>query len=229
MTHQVGKPSVPETADLTQSPLLAIENLGRRVGDRWIWEGVNFQVWPGDRLAIAGRSGAGKSLLLRAIACLDPIQSGQILYQNRSVSSWFMPHYRSQIVYLHQRPALLEGTVESNLHAVYQLTTHRHKAYNRQQILDYLEVLGRTADFLERPIAALSGGEAQIVAFLRVLQVSPQILLFDEPTASLDPQTVDRVEALVKTWIAEDPQRAYLWTSHAPEQLERMTEGKVNL
>jgi putative ABC transport system ATP-binding protein len=206
-----------------------VQNLGRRIEQQWIWSDLSFQLFPGERVAVVGASGSGKSLLLRALAGLDPIQTGQITFQGQPLESWFVPNYRSQIIYLHQRPALWEGSVEQNLQRVYQLAVHRNQIYNRQLILDYLHILHKPTDFLQRPIRAISGGEGQIVAFLRALQLSPSILLLDEPTASLDTETAQSLEALVTVWQNEDPRRVYLWTSHDPKQLERITNRQITL
>lgn len=215
--------------DDVNNPILVVQNLGRKVEKNWIWNHLSFQVFPGERVAVLGVSGSGKSLLLRALAGLDPIQAGQIIFQGQPMKSWFMPSYRSQIIYLHQRPALWEGTVEQNLQRVYKLAVRQNQVYNRQLILDYLHILHKPADFLQRPIKAISGGEAQIVAFLRALQLSPSVLLLDEPTASLDTETAQSLEALVAVWQNADPLRTYLWTSHDPKQLERITNRQITL
>lgn len=212
--------------------MLVIQDLGRQVQGKWIWKHLNFELHQGERCAIAGEAGAGKTLLLRAIATLDPIQAGTITFQSKNVSDWFIPRYRTQVLYLHQRPALLEGTVEQNLQAIYKMAVHRsldRYDVQKDRILEYLSVLGRSTDFLDRPIHALSGGEAQIAAFLRALLCSPTVLLFDEPTASLDAQTARRFESLVHRWQQEDQTRSYFWTSHASEQLARMTDRRLTL
>jgi len=212
--------------------MLVIQDLGRQIQGRWVWKQINFELYPGERCAIAGEAGAGKTLLLRAIAALDPVQSGTIALQGKSLSDWFIPHYRTQVLYLHQRPALLEGTVEQNLQAIYRMAVRRSPDRYRDQrprILEYLSILGRSPDFLDHPTHALSGGEGQIAAFLRALLCSPTVMLFDEPTASLDAQTEQRFEALVRLWQQENPVRSYFWTSHNPEQLERMTDRRLTL
>jgi putative ABC transport system ATP-binding protein len=143
--------------------VLQIRDLGRKIQDQWIWQQLSFDMQAGERWAVVGPAGAGKSLLLRSIAALDPVQVGQITFQGKPLTDWFMPHYRTQVLYLHKRPALLEGTVEQNLQRLERLQTHRHLpnyATQRPRILSYLEQLGRRDDFLHRPVAALSGGEA---------------------------------------------------------------------
>ncbi|NDJ17289.1 ABC transporter ATP-binding protein [Myxacorys almedinensis] len=211
------------------APLLSIQRLSRRIQSGWIWQDIDFEVWAGDRIAVVGPSGGGKSLLLRAIAGLDSVQAGQIVFDGKPLTQWFLPRYRTQVLYLHQRPALLEGTVEMNLRSVYQFAAHQDKTYDRQPILNDLKQFGRTDAFLERPIAALSGGEAQIVAFLRALQLAPDVLLLDEPTASLDAETATQLEALVERWHATNPHRAYLWVSHDPQQVARISDRQIYL
>ncbi|MEM9482054.1 MAG: ATP-binding cassette domain-containing protein [Cyanobacteria bacterium P01_F01_bin.116] len=210
-------------------PVLSTANIGRRFQSSWIWQNVSFELFAGDRLAIVGPSGAGKSLLLRALAGLDPIQAGEIAFQNKTLSSLTMPDFRSQVMYLHQKPALLEGTVESNLQQIYQLAVHRNKTYDRAQILEYLSILERSETFLERSNEQLSGGEQQIVACLRSLQLSPQILLLDEPTASLDNSATQQLETLIAQWQQENSSRACIWTSHDLTQIERVTNKQMAL
>jgi putative ABC transport system ATP-binding protein len=212
--------------------LLQIQDLGRNIQGRWIWQQLNLTVQPGERWAITGPAGVGKSLLLRAIAALDPVQAGQVLFQGKPLTASSIPHYRTQVLYLHQRPALLEGTVEQNLQFLDHLKTHRHlPTYKIQkpQVIDHLEHLGRTADFLQRPVAALSGGEAQIAAFLRALCCKPTLLLLDEPTASLDAATTEQFEQLLHRWQQQDSQRAYLLVSHDLQQRQRLSEQQLVL
>jgi putative ABC transport system ATP-binding protein len=219
----------PELVSTQQEPTLILQNLSRQVQNRWLWQALNLEIYPGDRIAIKGASGVGKSLLLRTIAGLEPLQTGQILFQGQSLAMLSMPDYRAKVMYLHQRPALLEGTVEDNLKVPFQLKIHRQQRYNRDLILTYLTQLDRPISFLETPSQALSGGEMQIVALLRSLQLSPQILLQDEPTASLDDQTTLQVEFLLTQWQAADPQRILIWVSHNVVQLKRVCDRWMEL
>ena len=206
-------------------PLLMACGLGRRKpgsGD-WLLSGICFELHAGDRLAIIGPSGAGKTVLLRAIAMLDPIEEGTIHVRGRAIPREAIPMYRSEVIYLHQRPALLDGSVATNLEHPYSLKVHRMKRFDRARIVDLLGGLGRDEVFLDDSSRDLSGGEAQIVALLRAIQLDPAVLLLDEPTASLDQGAARAIEGLIGRWLEEDSEdRAVVWISHDPAQARRV-------
>jgi putative ABC transport system ATP-binding protein len=185
--------------------------------------GICIELRAGDRLAIIGPSGAGKTVLLRAIAMLDPIEEGTIHLRGRAIPPDAIPQYRSEVVYLHQRPALLDGSVATNLEHPYSLKVHRTKRFDRDRIVALLGGLGRDEGFLDKSGRDLSGGEAQIVALLRAIQLDPAVLLLDEPTASLDQGAARAIEGLAGRWLEEDSGgRAVVWISHDPEQARRV-------
>jgi putative ABC transport system ATP-binding protein len=209
-------------------------NLGRH--DRksgsggWLIRGVSVAVGFGERLGVLGPSGAGKTVLLRAIALLDPLDEGSIRWDGRDVRGEAAPDYRKRVIYLHQRPALLEGTVDDNLRHPYTLRAHRDRAFDRRLAEDLLARLGREPGFLAKSSRDLSGGESQLVGLIRALQLEPAVLLLDEPTASLDPATTRAVEGLLDDWLAAEPdRRALVWVSHDADQARRMTGRRVHL
>jgi putative ABC transport system ATP-binding protein len=192
--------------------------------------GVCFDVRPGDRLAVTGPSGSGKTVLLRALALLDPLDEGSIEWQGRSLSGAAIPAYRKQVAYLHQRPALFEGTVEDNLAYPFTLESHRGKRFDRERVVGILETLNRDGSFLDKASRDLSGGEAQLVALIRCLQLDPVMLLLDEPTASLDIATSEAVEGILYRWQLEVPlKRATIWVSHDLEQARRMSSRRLQM
>lgn len=210
------------------SPIFQVANLSCRVGERILWQDVHFGLFSGDVLGLISPSGTGKTLLLRQLGLLDRHKTGQIQLRGQLPSQWTIPIYRTKVIYLPQRPTIFPGTGLDNLRQPFGLGVHRQQSFNLPQVELWLKELGRGLDFLARPGTQLSGGEAQILALLRALQLEPDILLLDEPTASLDPVTTTQVEQLLEQWLQE-PGKACLFTSHDPQQMERFGHQQLDL
>lgn len=226
-----GQAHSARVTDLSDAALRVIK-IGRRdpKNGNWLIRDVTFSVNAGDRLGVLGPSGAGKTVLLRAMALLDPMDAGTIFYQGEAVVGDEVPRYRSQVIYLHQKPALHEGTVEDNLRQPFALKAHQGHRFDRGRAADLLASLGRDPAFLEKSSRDLSGGEAQIAALVRAIQLEPTMLLLDEPTASLDPETAQAVEAALAGWLAaRATERALVWVGHDRDQTLRMTARTISL
>ncbi len=212
--------------------MLEARHLGRRHpdGKRWLVEDVSLTLAAGDRLVVAGPSGSGKTLLLRCLALLDPLESGEVYWHGERVRHDRVPHYRREVIYLHQRAALLEHSVEQALRKPFALAVHRGRTFNPDRVLEWLAHLGRDRSFLAKATRDLSGGEIQITALVRAIQLDPTVLLLDEPTAGLDPQTTEAVQRLMDRWLAEAvDRRALVWVSHDASQTERMGTSVLHL
>ncbi len=209
----------------TSSWLIEAHNVGRSSANRVLLDRVSIQISGGDRVGLVGPTGSGKSLFLRALAMLDPLDCGQILWRGRVVRGHDVPEFRSRIHYLQQRPVLLEGTVESNLRQPFSLKAHRGRPCDLRQHLARLAPLSRDDTFLQKDVHELSGGESQIVALLRAIQLDPEVLLLDEPTSGLDRRTTEGVERLVHDWFGERPDdRAIIWVTHDLGQAQRVVD-----
>lgn len=208
---------------------LTLDDAGRRIDGRWLWRGVSAQIDEGERWAIVGPSGSGKTVLLRTLCGLDRLDEGTICAGGTPLDDLPLPEHRARVHYLLQRPALFEGTVEANLRAPLALDVHRDRTYDAEAVRRALDALGRPASFLKQSVERLSGGEQQIVALLRAFQAAPDVLLLDEPTASLDPAATEAVESLVARWLDEDTRRAVVWTSHDRAQIARVTDHTLDL
>lgn len=213
----------------TANVLVNARGLGRRVGDRWLWRQLDLDLNPGEAVAITGPSGSGKTLLLRALAGLDPVDEGAIELAGRPLDGWPMPAYRAQVMLLPQRPTMLADRVEADLRRPFGLRAHAGVPFPHDHALRLLAAVGRDEGFLQQPSEVLSGGEAQIVALVRALILQPRVLLLDEPTASLDADTAQAIEALVAQWLADDEHRAVVWTTHQGDQVARVTRRQVHL
>ena len=204
--------------------LLETQGIGRFVvrPQRWLLRNVSLVVQTAERLAIIGPTGAGKTLLLRSLALLDPLDEGQVLWRGEPIAARQVPGFRRQAVYLHQRPPLIEGSVEDNLRLPYTFATHAHEVFDRNRVLAMFESVGR-GGLINQHWRDLSGGEAQIVALVRALQTEPTVLLLDEPTASLDTETALTIERLVLNWHQQtDRGRAAVWVTHDRAQSTRI-------
>jgi putative ABC transport system ATP-binding protein len=214
------------------SALLEAQALSRRLADGtgWLLRDVSIALRPGERVSLGGPSGSGKTLLLRALALLDPIDQGEVRWRGKPIQRDDVPAFRAQAIYLHQRPALGGATPEAALRRPLEFTVHRRHRFDRKRIVAWLERTGRDKRLLTQPVAELSGGERQIVALLRAVQLDPVVLLLDEPTAALDPAAADAVEGLVHAWHDASPaERAYIWISHDATQADRMTDRVVRI
>lgn len=209
--------------------LLVARGLSCSVAGRALWRGLELSVRPGERWAITGPSGSGKTVLLRTLAGLTPPQGGEIRFDGKPIDAWWRPAYRAHVVYVAQRPALPEGTVEAALAAPFRFRVHQHRKYSRDTASRCLATVGIGDTFLDQDTDRLSGGEAQVVNLLRAVLIEPDILLLDEPTASLDPARAAAVESLVRGWMAGGDTRACVWTSHDAAQLARVTDRTLGL
>jgi putative ABC transport system ATP-binding protein len=208
---------------------LRAEGLCCRIGGRVLWQRLSFRLRPGDRLALVAPSGSGKTLLLRRLALLDPLQGGSLRLHGRPPQAWGPPAWRSRVLYLSQRPVTHAGTVAQNLQSVWSWAAHRRRGgWRPGRIARWLAALGRDGGFLERDADRLSGGELQLLALLRALQLDPDVLLLDEPCASLDAATSRALETLLLAWQAGG-ERACLLTSHDADQIARLATGRLPL
>jgi len=222
-THQ-------QTPHSGRSAMLEATSLRRLAGERVLLDDVSLSIQGGDRIAIVGPTGSGKTLMLRSLAKLDPLEAGEVHWQGTPVLGNDIPLFRSQVVYLQQRPALVEGTVEDNLRQPFALRVHRDKQFNRERVAELLSSLDRDDSFLSQQQRDLSGGESQLTSLLRAIQLDPNILLLDEPTAALDAASTSMVETLVTRWLDEMPMgRATVWVTHDHEQSRRISTSVLQI
>ncbi len=222
----------PSTFDSQPSTLLEARGLGRREPntENWLLRDVCIAIHAGDRLAIVGPTGSGKTLLLRALARLDSIDAGEVLWRGEPICGDAVPRFRQQAIYLHQRPALVEGTVEENLRLPFSMSGHRQHEFRGEHVRSLLAQVKRDDTFLKRSSRDLSGGEAQIVALLRAIQLQPTVVLLDEPTAALDVESTQLIEKLVTNWFdASRAERGLVCVSHDKQQVARISDRVISM
>ena len=181
-------------------PLLQINRLARlMIGP------VSLDVDAGDCLCISGPSGSGKSLLLRAIADLDP-HEGEARLAGEPATAIPPDSWRTQVGLLPPESSWWFPRVKDHFHDGVPVS---------------LEHIGLTASILDQPVMRLSSGEKQRLALMRLLSNRPRVLLLDEPTANLDPDNTQRLEAVI-TEYQRAARAAVIWVSHDRAQIARV-------
>lgn len=178
--------------------------------------GVGLTIQPGERLALVGANGCGKSTLLRVLHGLVRPTAGQL-------SS---PDAMTQAM-LFQKPYLMRLSVLANVGlGLWLRGTPWPQAKTRALVA--LERVG-LADLAQRPARALSGGQQQRLAMARAWALEPQVLLLDEPTASLDPHAKREVEALMHEFAKARPDATLIFASHNLGQVKRLASRVIYL
>ena len=175
--------------------LLTIDNVVKRFDDATILDGISFSVKKSEVIVIVGPSGCGKSTLLRCINALEPIQEGSITLDGDVIerNSKTLPLLRQRIGMVFQSYDLFPHlTVLDNILLAPCKVQKRDKEEVKAEAMSLLERVGLKEKAKSYP-RELSGGQKQRVAIVRALCMHPEILLFDEVTAALDPEMVREV------------------------------------
>jgi tungstate transport system ATP-binding protein len=196
------------------APLFSLHGVGLRFGPVQALAGINLDILVGERVALIGANGSGKSSLLRLLHGLVPHSAGVFVSHVPSTSQ----------AMLFQRPHMLRASVRSNV----ALALWLQGVPWRDAQGGAATALARVglADLAGRNARTLSGGQQQRMALARAWALRPAVLLLDEPTASLDPTAKREVEAL----IAEAAQgRTLVFASHNLGQVKRLASRVVYL
>ena len=176
--------------------MIEIKDLSKSYGDKEILKNINLIINDNEIVAIIGKSGCGKSTLLRCISRLENITKGSIYIDNENINN--IKDYYKKVGMVFQNFNLFENlNVLDNL----ILAPVKLKLMTKDEAIkkakNYLKDIGLINKIKEYP-KNLSGGEKQRVAIIRALMENPKIILFDEPTSSLDPQMTQEVLDLMK-------------------------------
>ncbi|HVD87084.1 MAG TPA: ATP-binding cassette domain-containing protein [Solirubrobacterales bacterium] len=201
--------------------LFELREVGLDRGGRAVLEQVSASI-PEGATAIVGPSGAGKSTLLRLLNRLADPDRGQISYRGRSLDSYEPLALRREISLVPQLPALLAGTVDSNLRYAAELAGEPLDAERT------LALAGLDRSFAERDVAKLSVGEQQRAMLGRALAQRPRVLLLDEPTSALDTAARDAIEAALAE-LRRELEISIVLVSHDPEQARRLSDWVLRL
>lgn len=173
---------------------------------------LNFEARGAECICISGPSGSGKTSLLRAIADLD-VHEGNVLLDGIECNGLRGPDWRRRV-----------GLLPAESDWWYEHVGEHFGTVSE----DELKQLGFDSSMLERKVLRLSSGERQRLALLRLLANEPQVLLLDEPTASLDPKNTRRAEQLIAKYRRKHS-APVLWVSHDPRQIKRVCDRHLRL
>lgn len=234
--------------DTPTPPLLATRSLVKRFGDQVVLAGVTLEVPRGRVLAVIGKSGTGKSVLLKCLAGVLPSDGGEVLFEGRPLSArpsdaGLCPGYtpgtealaafRRRCSYLFQGNALIDSlNAWENVALPLEQATLLPKTEIRERVREALRRLELEADAKRYP-SQMSGGMQKRLALARALVTRPEIVLFDEPTAGLDPIRRNAVFALISHAQREFGFTAVIVTHDLPEalaacdQLALLDQGRI--
>lgn len=203
--------------------MIKIEHLAKSFGERTVFQDINLQFSAGKVYALIGNSGCGKTTLLNILAKLEPYDKGSISYRGQELKQ-IKPHhfFKNELGYLFQNFGLLENeTVAANLELglIGQKSTKQEKKQREEEVL---EKVGLDYLTLDQKIYELSGGEAQRVALAKVILKDPPLILADELTAALDPETSQEIMNLLLS--LKKPDRLMIIATHNPAIWEKADE-----
>lgn len=203
----------------SNSPLMEICGLSMKKGN-FLLENISFQVFPGEILAIIGKNGSGKTMLLESIAGFHQIRTGEVLLEGKDMSGY--PLHERQIGYLYQDYSLFPHmTARENI--AYGLRWKKIRKKERKLQVEHMAVELEITSVLDQYPSTLSGGEQQRVALARALVTEPKLLLLDEPFCALDPSTKQKLYALIQK-IHKDFLCTIVFVTHDFQEAEILAE-----
>ncbi len=169
-------------------------------GEKWVLKGANFKIQSGEKVAIVGLTGAGKTTIANLITRMYIPQKGQILIDGEDISEYDIKELRKKVAVVHQDIFTISGKVIDN---IITLGTENSDMENGKEtkIKDILKIAEEIGINLEKEISedgvGLSGGEKQIVSLLRAIYVDAPVIILDEATAFVDPETEEKINKIL--------------------------------
>lgn len=234
MLPTLEKPAPPPPSEGASTPVIEAVDVGVTYGTVRALDGANLAVRQGEWVAVAGPSGSGKSTLMQLFAALDRPTSGQIRFRGQDLNArrHLDAYRRNDIGLVFQLHNLLAHLDARRNVEIAMFGTHRSRVARRRDADDLLARV-RLEEQAGRKPPEMSGGERQRVAIARALANRPAVLLADEPTGSLDPESVanvvdvfrqlHRAEGLTIVMVTHDAEVA-----SAADRVVRLEKGRIS-
>jgi tungstate transport system ATP-binding protein len=208
--------------------LYQLNNLKKIYGKRTVLDLPDLAVEAGRIVGLLGPNGAGKTTLLEIFAFLLAPTSGEVWFQGKKVAyeNNKLRSLRRRVVMVQQHPIMFTVTVERNLE--FPLNIRKVPKQRREKVIDELLDLVGMGEFKHARAHNLSGGETQRIAIARALASSPEVILFDEPTASVDVENQIAIERIVRE-INQEKGISLIFTTHDMNQAARLADEIVFL
>lgn len=197
-------------------PVIRFDHVSVTAHKKTIISDISFAVFPGEKAGLCGKSGSGKSSVLKTLLGLYPIILGTVYFQENPLTPASVRTIRSCAAYIGQEPILGADSVRDALLLPFQFKIHREHRPTEAQLIEVLQRLQLPADILRQKSNRISGGEKQRIALARGLLLGKRIYLLDEVTSALDKESKQAVFNVVS-----DPNLTVLSITHDPAWLER--------
>ena len=198
------------------SPIIRFDQVSVTTHEKTILSNISFALFSGDKAVLSGKSGSGKSSVLRTLLGLHHLTLGTIYFQEKPLTPTSVQTIRSCTAYIGQEPILGAESVREALLLPFQFKTHRDHRPTQAQLIEVLQRLQLPEDILNRDSSRISGGEKQRIALARGLLLGKKLYLLDEVTSALDAESKQAVFD-----VFSDPHLTVLSVAHDPEWLER--------
>lgn len=196
---------------------VVFEHVNYEIKGKRILNNVSFKIYPNEITAIVGKSGSGKTTILNLLYRLDRIKSGSILIDDESIYNYTKKVYSSNISGVFQKPFMFEMSIKDNLSLVDSNLNNQIEACKRVGIHDFISSLPKGYNtVIDTESNLFSEGQKQLLVIARALLTKAEILLFDEVTSSIDPDTTTQISELL-TDLKSD--HTIIIVTHKPEMM----------